>query len=146
MLADSRAYGKAKPERGDLVIFTAPIRSNDFFLRRIIGLPCDHLSITAGKLYLNGRLQREPYIAGAINYDLKIDGYRMFSYYPDEKQRTLLDPKVFRNPPRSTWTSADRVPNGYYVLLGDNRNDSDDSHIFGFITRKAILAKVVKVL
>jgi len=43
-----------------------------------------------------------------------------------------LDPSDANVPPRSAWSAPDRIPAHCYIMLGDNRNDSEDSHIWGF--------------
>jgi Signal peptidase, peptidase S26 len=57
-----------------------------------------------------------------------------------------LDRSIADVPPRPRWTTSDRVPSGCYIALGDNRNDSEDSHIFGCVESNHITGKLVKIL
>ena len=72
----------------------------------------------------------EPYENQPPNYELAI---RNYGIYVDGEP---LDPELPNVPPKPAWQAPDRIPEGYYFMLGDNRNYSDDSHIWGFAQRR----------
>lgn len=133
LLVNEFAYRFSAPRRGDIVVFRPPIESTSEFIKRIIAVPGDTLHIARGIVYVNGRPQREPYIAQAPAYGLKIENYGIYVNDGDGYER--LDSTQADVPPRKFWQKSDRIPNGFYFVMGDNRNDSDDSHIWGFAQR-----------
>jgi signal peptidase I len=127
LLVDEMAYRFDKPHAGDIAVFMPPVRSHgDAFVKRIIGVPGDALRISDGVVYRNGAPLNEPYENQAPKYDLAIKDYGI---YVDGQ---ALDPRVADVPPKRFWRAPDRIPAGFYVVLGDNRNYSDDSHVWGF--------------
>jgi signal peptidase I len=130
LLVDKFEYRFHAPHEGDIVVFPPPIPSQDDFIKRVIGLPGDTLRISGGVVYRNGVALKEPYIEARPNYDLQIRDYGI--YVNDGAGWDRLDPTQADVPPRSTWTSPDRIPPHCYFMMGDNRNDSEDSHIWGF--------------
>lgn len=130
LLVNEFAYRFGSPHRGDIVVFKPPIASTDNFIKRVIAVPGDTLRISGGKVYVNGKALDEPYIAQAPQYDLKVKNYDIYvdtGYGFEPLSRTSANV-----PPRKLWQAPDRVPNGFYFVMGDNRNDSEDSHIWGF--------------
>lgn len=127
LLVDEVAYRFRSPADGDVAIFVPPVESggNDF-VKRIIGVPGDAIAISNGVVSRNGVPLHEPYENQPPNYDLSI---RDFGIYVDGER---LDPRNANVPPRSLWQAPDRIPRGFYFVLGDNRNYSDDSHVWGF--------------
>ena len=87
------------PERGDIVVFRAPIQPDKDFIKRVIGLPGDTVLIKNGTVIVNGVPLNEPYIHYPATYTYPFDG----------------QPK--------------QIPDGYYFVLGDNRPNSSDSHL-----------------
>ncbi len=130
LLVNEFAYRFAAPHRGDIVVFRPPIASPDNFIKRVIAVPGDTLRISGGKVYVNGKALAEPYVAQAPQYDLRIKKYDIFVDSGDGFQP--LSRTSANIPPRSLWQAPNRVPKGFYFVMGDNRNDSDDSHIWGF--------------
>ena len=61
ILTEKVSYRFSDPKRGDVIVFKAPGLNNVDFIKRIIGLPKDHLVIGDGKIYINGNLLREEY-------------------------------------------------------------------------------------
>ena len=104
------------PERFDVVICRYPDRGGTNFVKRVVGLPGDRVAILDGHLFVNGERYEEPYIN---------DDYRTGSGY--------LFPEY-------------TVPEGYYFVMGDHRNNSNDSRYIGPITRDMIMGKVTQVL
>jgi signal peptidase I len=118
------------PSRGDIVVFRPPIPSESNFIKRVVGVPGDTLRIAGGKVYVNGNPLSESYVAQPPAYGLQIRNYGIYVDSGDGLQKLL--PAQADVPARAQWQAADRIPAGFYFVMGDNRNDSDDSHIWGF--------------
>lgn len=127
LLVDQIAYRLHPPQDGDVAVFVPPVYSQgDDFVKRVIGTPGDRIRIAGGVVYRNGAALSEPYLNQPPRYDLSIERYGIYV------NGSPLDARRADIPPKSMWQAPDRVPNGFYFLLGDNRNYSDDSHVWGF--------------
>jgi signal peptidase I len=118
-----------EPADGDVVVFLPPILTSAPFIKRVVGVPGDSLRITDGTLYRNGRVVREPFTKAKTDYELAIE---KSGIYVDGSRLDEIDANI---PPTKDWQQPDRIPTGCYIVLGDNRNDSEDSHIFGCAQR-----------
>ena len=123
--------------RGDLVVFHYPVEPSLHLVKRVIGLPGDHIRLRDGRAWINGSPLDEPY---AVFRPAAPDSYR------DEFPRLgSTDPNVDSRwwiQLRSLVQNGDiTVPPDNFFVLGDNRNDSDDSRYWGFVPRSAIVGK-----
>jgi len=104
-------YLLGEPQRFDVVICRYPNRDENF-VKRIVGVPGDTVSVRGGFLYVNGEMQAEPYIVHRPNYAM----------------------------------AAYTVQPGEFFVLGDNRANSNDSHLVGPLKREQIVSHVRAVL
>jgi signal peptidase I len=130
VIGDESAYQDAKPMRGDIVIFKPPIPSQGPFIKRVVGLPGTTFEMIGGKVNAGGSILTEAYIPKGASYEMAVRNYGIYESYGSGWRR--LDPTSANIPPKSMWTSPDTIPSHCYIVLGDNRNDSEDSHIWGF--------------
>jgi signal peptidase I len=123
--------------RGDIVVFHDPVDSTLHLVKRVIGLPGDHLRLHSGEVYINGRPLSEPY---AVFRPAPPDNFR--DNFP---RLQSADPEI-----DSRWWIRMRslidngeliIPTGNFFVMGDNRNDSEDSRYWGFVPREAIVGK-----
>jgi len=126
LLVNEFQYRFAKPAHEDVVVFPPPIPSPNDFIKRLIGAPGDTLRVHDGIVYRNGVALNEPYEAQKPNYELEIKNYNIWV------DGAPLDPSLANVPEREAWSAPDRIPAGCYFMMGDNRNNSEDSHIWGF--------------
>jgi signal peptidase I len=110
VLVDKVSYLFIPPQRGDVVVFQYPLATEKDYIKRIIGLPGEVVTIANGVVSVNGQPLEEPYIAAPPNY-------------------------------ASTWTLG---PDQYFVL-GDNRNSSSDSHVWGPLEREYLIGKTLLI-
>ncbi len=115
ILVDKLSYHLHSVHRGDIVVFaTPPADKGDpgikDLVKRVIGLPGDHISSENGHVFINGRQLSEPYL-------------------PRGTVTVGITPQV--------------VPPGHYFVMGDNRNDSKDSRVFGPIPGKLIVGRAI---
>jgi signal peptidase I len=131
LLVDKFEYRFHEPNRGDIVVFPPPVPTTDDFIKRVVGRPGDRLEVRSGTVYINGAPLSEPYIAEKPQYDLQIRNYNV---YVKElgSDWTPLDAASANIPPKSQWIAPDRIPANCFMMFGDNRNNSEDSHIWGF--------------
>jgi signal peptidase I len=130
LLVDKFEYRFHAPHEGDIVVFPPPVPTPDDFIKRVVGLPGDRFWITHGVVYINDVPLSEPYIEQKPDYDLEVRNYGI--YVNDGYGWHRLDPSDANIPPKSQWTAANTIPPNCYIMLGDNRNDSEDSHVWGF--------------
>ena len=112
-------------ERGDEVVFHA--NETDDYIKRIIGVPGDTIEYRNDVLYVNGQKVEEPYLAQKIK-EANASG-------------TAPITPVFNIEFLSS-TKSKTVPEGTYFVLGDNRQHSTDSRVFGFVKKEAMIGKV----
>ncbi|MDQ3671443.1 MAG: signal peptidase I [Actinomycetota bacterium] len=119
VIANRLAYRFRDPERGQIVVFTAPDSvqrcgssyGGSTFVKRIIGLPDEQVTERDGAIYINGERLIEPYV----------------------------DPSL-RGHENASWP---RVAPGHYFVLGDNRTHSCDSRTWGTVPRSSLIGPVM---
>ena len=103
-------YRFGQPERGDVVVFDFPRNITEEYIKRVIGLPGEHIIIQEGKVYIDGSLLLEPYI----------------------KMEPLYE---------GDWIVAEDT----LFVLGDNRNNSSDSHTWGLVPMNNLIGEALMV-
>lgn len=118
-----------EPRLGDVVVFQWPQDPTKNFVKRLVGMPGDTLSMEDGALIRNGRRLREQY---AMHTDPMGDpSGEEFRWQRNHLVRTALAQSRYQ-PSRNNWGPI-VVPDGNYFMLGDNRDNSLDSRYWGFV-------------
>ena len=110
ILVNKLAYRLGHASRGDIVVFKFPLDPKQDLIKRVIGLPGDHVVIRNGAVSINEEAVPEAYIAAPAEYS-------------------------------GDWV----VPVGNLFVLGDNRNDSSDSHSWGMLPLDNVVGKAIVV-
>jgi len=125
--------------RGDIVVFRYPVDIRQNYVKRVIGAPGDRIHIANGTVYRDGEKLREPW---AQYIDAVDNHYR--DNFPSQPDSSIL--------PRGVAMLRDYVhagelvvPEDNYFVMGDNRNNSEDSRYWGLVPRENIIGKPVLV-
>jgi signal peptidase I len=122
-------------ERGDLIVFRDPQSLTQRLVSRIIGIKGDRIQIVSKQLVLNGKLVEEPYAHHRTNY---IDRFR--DNFPHEPG-IHIHPGLIQMLVQNVVNGEVVVPANSYFVLGDNRDYSVDSRLWGIVPYKAVLGK-----
>ena len=170
LLVDHLAYGPrlpftntaiefGQPKRGDVVVFRYPMDVSEFYVKRLIGLPADVVRFDGGVVSVNGA----PFDAKVVSEGVGAN------VAPEDRGQWLLDETsagssrmikinpfvmgrlapsgmgancVVEGP--TAWQCT--VPDGEYLMMGDNRDNSSDSRVWGFLPHQQVYGKAVRVL
>ncbi|MFQ5888420.1 MAG: signal peptidase I [Gemmatimonadota bacterium] len=129
------------PRHGDIIVFEPPPEANQSpntnYVKRIVGLPGDTVWMVEGVLYRNGREVAEPYTKHTRPFE---DPHSpQFEWQRRYLARDGRHAQEYR-PSRDNWGPL-AVPEGRYFVMGDNRDNSEDSRYWGFIEESAIRGK-----
>lgn len=111
-LLNRTSYWYRNPERGDLVVIEDPQRG-EFMIKRIVGLPGEQVQMRKNITHINGMRLMEPYLLPSAL----------------DSEDAMLEPST-------------RIPKDYYYVIGDNRNNSEDSRHYGPVRRQSIVGVV----
>jgi signal peptidase I len=114
LLTDKITYRFGEPKRGDVVVFQAPVAEGEEYIKRIIGLPGDRVSVKEGKVYINGAQLQENYLKSTL--------FTPIGAFLAEGEEYV-------------------VPTGSYFVMGDNRPASSDSRSWGPVAKQKITGR-----
>lgn len=110
VLVNRLAYRFGGVQRGDIIVFRYPSDTSQELIKRVIGLPGEHVEIRSGQVFINEQPMNEAYIAAQPVYS-------------------------------GTW----QIPENQLFVLGDNRNDSSDSHSWGLLPITNVIGKAILI-
>ncbi len=141
------------PQRGDVMVFRYPANPSVDYIKRVVGVPGDEVAYLNQKLYLNGQLVQEQALPDFYDEDSQ----RYFKQF-NEKLGTV-DHHILVEPQRPSYIRSNdafpfkencryssegvtcKVPAGHYFMMGDNRDNSEDSRFWGFVPDQNIVGK-----
>lgn len=127
--------------RGEVVVFHYPVNPTMHLVKRVIGLPGDHLKLRDGRVYINGQPLSEPY---AMYRPSAPDNYR--DNFPRlQNADPAVDSRWWIRMHSLIENGELTIPSDEYFVLGDNRNDSEDSRYWGFVPRAAIVGEPIVI-
>ena len=133
-----------EPERGDIAVFKYPQDNSTNFIKRIIGLPGDRIQVKAGIVHINGQAVERRKIDDYIHEASPGDFRRLNQYVeilPNGREHLIVEKGD--NESNSDNTRVYTVPADHYFMMGDNRDDSNDSRFggVGFVPRENLVGK-----
>jgi signal peptidase I len=142
-----------RPKRGDVVVFRYPQDESQDYIKRVVGLPGDHVSYYNRRLSINGKqldvetdrvyeglgdLNKMQYANGC---DLVAANCQVYIEKLDQAEYTIMT-----NPGSSFGRNGELfVPEGHYFVMGDNRDHSNDSRMWGYVPEDNLVGKAVMI-
>jgi signal peptidase I len=111
--------------RGEVIVFKFPEQPDRDFIKRVVGLPGETVEMREKKVYINGKALNEPY----VHFLQQPGGQSEFSEVTSFDVRERYGPVT--------------VPPDHYFVMGDNRDNSQDSRYWGFLPRELVKGKAL---
>jgi len=143
-------FKREPPKPGDIVVFRFPRDEDIYYIKRVIGTPGDTVEIRGKQLYLNGKVQARESLSSQ-------DADGIFQSLEDRYSRSNLEVHMEKLPEKPHWIMVDRnnysgdsfgpitVPQDSFFVMGDNRDFSNDSRIWGFVPFKNVEGRAIVI-
>lgn len=139
---NTKIIRNGKPERGDIVVFRYPLDPSIPYIKRVVGLPGDHIAYYDKILYVNGEAvkQTEKGFYRARGAGKRMDGASLRLEELEDVEHEML---VMESPLSQEFEGI--VPEEHYFVLGDNRDNSRDSRFWGYVPEKNLVGKAFMI-
>ncbi|AGA32516.1 Signal peptidase I [Thioalkalivibrio nitratireducens DSM 14787] len=129
-----------KPERGDVAVFKYPRNPAEDYIKRVIGVPGDVIEFRDRTLYVNGEPQETERLGtytGVGSGSMMTGALRYREHLGDTPHEILM----WEGSPGLS--GSVRVPEGHYFMVGDNRDNSNDSRMWGFVSEDLLVGRAL---
>jgi signal peptidase I len=126
------------PERGDVAVFRYPRDESVNYIKRIIGLPGDHIVYEDKKLYINGEPMEQ---SGATSYTVQQNGTVLYEAARLTERLDGVEHAILLSPQPDHSAREYTVPEGHYFVMGDNRDHSNDSRYWGVVPEENLVGE-----
>ena len=133
----SRLFSINQPERGDIIVFYPP-GIDDQYVKRVVGLPGDRIHVKGAQVYINGELLHSRFQESGT-HEILMKGIETLGNGDHEIQ-------LYSDRPVYGLSEEIQVPQGHYFVMGDFRNNSQDSRIFGTVPEENIIGRTRHIL
>lgn len=148
----------SSPDRGDIVVFKYPKNQKLFFIKRVLGLPGDRLRFENHRLYLNGVEVSQEKLSQVKEENAKSSSYREYDYFTEKLDSKSYTVRYLRSSNEFTLEFNDQgdaeissseefiIPEDTFFMVGDNRDESSDSRVWGVVRREALVGEPLVIL
>ena len=135
---NSKVIGIGKPERGDVVVFRYPKDPSIDYIKRVVGLPGDKILYKNKQLYINDVLVKQDFKGTyeGVGSGIVMTGANLLTEHLDE-----ADHEILVNSRRLMRDMKFEIPKGRYFVMGDNRDNSNDSRFWGTVPEANLVGK-----
>lgn len=135
-LTDTKIISYKEPQRGDIIVFRYPEDPSIPYIKRVIGVPGDHIEYRNKIVYINGKEMPQKVLGTYYT-----DGTGLNSWL--QENLGTVKHEILENPYRNLHNNVEgiTVPKGEYFVMGDNRDNSEDSRYWGFVPEKNLIGK-----
>jgi len=141
-LLGSKIIDIDEPKRGDIVVFRFPEDPSIDYIKRVIGLPGDHISYIDKTVYVNGEPARQEPLG---TYTGTGSGLRMSGASHRIEHLDGVDHEILIRTMRRSASGEFDVPAGRYFVMGDNRDNSNDSRFWGTVPEENLVGKAFMI-
>ncbi len=127
-----------KPERGDIVVFRFPKQPSVDYIKRVVGLPGDRVAYHNKKVYINGKLAKQTSLG---RYQGLGQGVNMTGAVHFVENLTNIEHSILIKHDLPSVEGVYVVPAGQYFVMGDNRDNSNDSRFWGTVPEENLVGK-----
>lgn len=136
-VARTKVLDIGEPERGDVMVFYPPHQNDTYYIKRVIGVPGDRVEYRNKTLFVNGEQVPQEWLAAVPNGRSRVH----MGQETVDGDSHLMQVDMLR-PARDF---AVRVKPGHYFMMGDNRDNSSDSRVWGQVAERDIVGKAVAI-
>jgi len=131
------------PERGDIMVFKYPENPRINYIKRVIGLPGDKIKYFNNRLWINGDEVERKVVAKLTGPTRMV--YEEILHRPSDDENPLLEHQLWTRLGPGNASGEWEVPEGHYFMLGDNRDNSRDSRIWGYVPDHNVVGKAFAI-
>jgi len=141
-VTNTKIFNIGEPKVGDIAVFRFPPNPNIDYIKRVIGVPGDHVQYIDKVLYINGKRMPQKLISQTLDNE---PGGGIPSLLKQEDLNGVKHDILIHKFGGKAVNFDLTVPKGYYFMMGDNRDNSGDSRFWGFVPEKNLIGKAFMV-
>jgi signal peptidase I len=127
-IIEGRIWGDDKPQRGDVIVFRNPQQTNIDYIKRVVAMPGETVQMQQGRLYINDELVKRDFVK---RLDVDESGAKVEMLLYKETLPGGTEHFIYEETDNGALDNTGKftVPEGHYFMMGDNRDNSQDSRV-----------------